>query len=119
PAERKALPARTLQKAAVLAGPGGTVHVAPGLYVSDEDLKTTVSGTRTARIRYVSEVNGQALLRCTKSGNSAVWWNRGDYVEINGFEVAGNGAVEIYNEGSHTGIVGHTVHYIPAPGSQR
>jgi len=115
----KAHPWRTLQKAADLAGPGVTVHVAPGLYVSDEDLKTTVSGTRTARIRYVSEVNGQALLRCTKSGNSAVWWNRGDYVEINGFDISGNGAVGIYNEGSHTRIVGNTVHDIPAPGCQR
>src|SRR5919197_4428978 len=62
----KAHPWKTLQKAAEMVKPGVTVHVAPGLYVSDEDLKTTISGTPRAMIRYVSDVNGQALLRCTK-----------------------------------------------------
>ena len=112
----KAHPWRTLQKAADLVGPGVTVHVAPGVYVSDEDLKTTVSGTRTAMIRYVSDVNGQALLRCTKSGNSAVWWNQGDYVEIEGFDISGSGALGIYNQGSHTRLISNTIHDIPAAG---
>jgi parallel beta-helix repeat protein len=107
---------RTLQKAAEMVKPGFTVHVAPGLYVYDEDLKTTVSGTRTAMIRYVSDVDRQALLRCTKTGNSAVWWNQGDYVEIEGFDISGSGALGIYNQGSHTRIIGNTVHNIPAPG---
>jgi parallel beta-helix repeat protein len=112
----KAHPWKTLEKAAEMVKPGVTVHVAPGLYVSDEDLRTTISGTPKAMIRYVSDVNGQALLRCTKSGNSAVWWNRGDYVEIEGFDISGNGALGIYNQGSHTRIIGNTIHDIPASG---
>src|SRR6516162_8940302 len=73
-------PWKTLEKAAAMAAPGVAVHVAPGDYwLGDAELKTETSGTATARIRYVSDRRWGARLRSTKTGNSSVWWNRGDY----------------------------------------
>jgi parallel beta-helix repeat protein len=110
-------PWKTLEKAAVTVGPGTTVHVAAGDYwLGNVELKTEASGTAAARIRYVSDARWSARLRSTKTGNSAVWWNKGDYVDIEGFDISGAGASGIYNEGSHTRIVENHVHDIPAPG---
>jgi hypothetical protein len=110
-------PWKTLEKAAAMAAPGVTVHVAQGDYsLGDTELKTEASGTASQRVRYVSEKKWGARLRSTKTGNSTVWWNKGDYVDIEGFDIAGAGAVGIYNEGSHTRIVGNHVHDISAPG---
>ena len=100
-----------------MATPGTAVHVASGEYqLGDAELKTPVSGTASERIRYVSDVKWGAKLRSTKTGNSAVWWNQGDYVDIEGFDISGSGALGIYNEGSHTRIIGNHIHDIPAPG---
>ena len=110
-------PWKTLEKAAAMATPGAAVHVAPGEYqLNDAELKTPVSGTASARIRYVSDAKWGAKLRSTKTGHSAVWWNQGDYVDIEGFDISGSGAAGIYNEGSHTRIIGNHIHDIPAPG---
>jgi parallel beta-helix repeat protein len=110
-------PWKTLEKAATMAAPGVTVHVATGDYwFGNSELKTEGSGTASARIRYVSDVRWGARLRSSKAGNSSVWWNKGDYVDMEGFDISGAGAVGIYNEGSHTRIVGNHVHDIPAPG---
>ena len=46
-------PFKTISRAASLAKPGTTVHVAPGTYLGN--VTTNVSGTATARIRYVSD----------------------------------------------------------------
>ncbi|HZR30023.1 MAG TPA: right-handed parallel beta-helix repeat-containing protein [Terriglobales bacterium] len=110
-------PWKTLDKAAATVTPGAAVHVAPGEYqFGDDELKTTVSGTASARILYVSDVKWGARLRSTMKGNAAVWWNQGDYVDIEGFDISGGGALGIYNEGSHTRIIRNHVHDIPAPG---
>lgn len=108
-------PWRTLQKAAEMVKAGATVHVAPGLYAYSRELKTPASGTPTARVRYISEAKWGAKLRSSQTGNSAVWWNQGDYVDIEGFDISGNGALGIYNSGSHDRIIGNLVHDIPAP----
>src|SRR5205807_2351164 len=55
-------------------------------------------------------------LTSTQTGNSATWWNQGNYVEIQGFDLSGSGALGIYNEGSFTRIIGNHVHNIQAPG---
>lgn len=110
-------PWKTLEKAAEMAKPGVTVHVAAGEYqIGDAELKTPASGTAPARIRYVSDTKWGAKLTSTKTGNAAVWWNKGNYVDIEGFDISGAGALGIYNEGSHTRIIGNHVHDIPAPG---
>jgi hypothetical protein len=46
-------PFRTITRAARAAKPSTTVHVAAGTY--NESVKTTIHGTATARIRYVSD----------------------------------------------------------------
>ena len=110
-------PWKTLEKAAEMAKPGVTVHVAAGEYqIGDAELKTPASGATAARIRYVSDTKWGAKLRSTKTGNAAVWWNKGDYVDIEGFDISGAGALGIYNEGSHTRIISNHVHDIAAPG---
>jgi hypothetical protein len=49
-------------------------------------------------------------------GALAVWRNDGDYVDIAGFDISGDGAVGILNMASNVRIVGNHVHDIPAPG---
>ncbi len=81
-------PLRTIEKAAQLATPGTTIHVAPGRY--NGGFQTKSSGTSTARIRYVSETKwGAKIVPPPNSKNSVAWDNRGDYVDIDGFEVDG------------------------------
>jgi Right handed beta helix region/Protein of unknown function (DUF1565) len=109
-------PWKTLGRAAAAVTPGATVHVMPGTYSFDGELKTEASGTPSATIRYVSDQPWGAKLRSSKTANSAVWWNRGDYVAIEGFDLSGAGALGIYNEGSHVQIIGNFIHDIPAPG---
>lgn len=109
-------PWKSLEKAAQSVFPGATVHVLAGVYASDGELKTATSGTAEHRIRYVSDEKWAAKMRSTKTGNSAVWWNQGDYVDIEGFDISGDGALGIYNTGSYTRIIGNHVHDIPAPG---
>ncbi len=109
-------PWKTLERATQQVLPGNTVHVMPGIYRSDGEFKTPASGFPGNRIRYVSEEKWGAKLRSSKPGNSAVWWNLGNYVDIEGFDISGNGAVGIYNTGSFTRIIGNHVHDIPAPG---
>ena len=109
-------PWKTLEKAAERVTPGATVHVMPGIYTSDVEFKTTASGIPGHPVRYVSDEKGGAKLRSFKTGDSAVWWNQGNYVDIEGFDISGNGSVGIYNTGSFTRIIGNHVHDIPATG---
>ena len=110
----------SLSRANSAAKPGTTIHVVPGTYPSDNEsgarLLTTASGTAAAPIRWVSDQRWGAKLTSTQMGNSATWWNQGDYVEIQGFDITGVGDLGIYNEGSSTRIIGNHVHNIPAPG---
>lgn len=105
-------PWATIQHAALAVGPGATIHVAGGTYFGA--IRTTVSGTATARIRFVSEPQGKA--RIVSNGAEAAWRNDGDYVTIEGFDVSGDGAVGIQNLASYDRIVGNLVHDIPAAG---
>jgi len=110
----------SLSRADSAARPGATIHVLPGTYPSNNEngarLLTTTSGTAAAPIRWVSDQRWSAKLTSTQTGNSATWWNQGNYVEIQGFDLSGSGALGIYNEGSFTRIIGNHVHNIQAPG---
>ena len=91
------------------------MHVAPGTYSGP--ITTSVSGTSSARVRFVSDVQYAAKIRTSSS--NAVWTNNGDYTDIEGFDVAGDSSscLGILNWASFVRIVGNTVHNIPAPGA--
>jgi hypothetical protein len=107
-------PCRQISRAASLAGPDTTVHVAPGTYAGG--FTTTASGTASARIKYVSDIKWGA--RISDSSESWVlWWNQGSYVDITGFEIDGSGSLPVlrqgfYCDGSHVTFVNNKVHDI-------
>lgn len=107
-------PWKTFSRADSSVRPGDTVHVAVGSYNLDNEtngrLKTTASGTASARIRWISDQKWGASLTASVTGNSAVWWTQGDYVDIQGFDISGAGVLGIYNEGSHTRMIANHVH---------
>lgn len=99
----------TLQHAASVATAGATVHVAPGNYAGP--ITSDNSGTKEARIRFVSDVQWGAVIRARRAG--IVWTNFGDYVDIQGFDIAGNDGTVcsgIINYASYVRIVGNHVH---------
>ena len=102
-------PWATIQHAAVVVAPGDTVHVAPGTYIAA--VKTTTSGTSSARIRFVSDVQWGAHINT--AGATTSWENDGDYVDILGFSVSGDGDIGVLNEGSNVRIIGNEVHDVP------
>ncbi len=77
-------------------------------------LRTTIHGSATGKIYYVSTTKHGAIIRPAGTANFA-WDNRGDYVEIIGFRVNGDGGPwkhGIYNGGSYDVIKGNWVHHI-------
>jgi Protein of unknown function (DUF1565) len=103
-------PWATIQHAADNAQPGATIHVAPGTYSS---LVSNVSGTATARIRFISDTRWGAQVVGT-SGTEAVWQNQGNYVDIMGFDVSGSSPNGIENLASFVAMIGNRVHDIVA-----
>jgi hypothetical protein len=114
----EAEPFRTIVRAAQVVTPGTTVHVAPGIYTGG--FKTSASGTPEARIVYEStEKWGAKIVPPLNSGSSTAWQNRGDYVDIIGFEVDGSqyqGGAKwlsgIYSGGSYVMIRANHVHHV-------
>jgi hypothetical protein len=111
-------PFQTILRASKVALPGTTIHVLPGVYTGG--FKTSMSGTAAQRIYYVSTVRwGARLVPPMSSDTKAGWDNRGDFVDIIGFDVDGsvprNGTKwthGIYNGGSYTVIKGNRVHHV-------
>jgi hypothetical protein len=103
-------PWATIQHAAESVRAGDTVHVAPGQY--SRAVVTMASGTEAARIRFVSDTPWGA--RITTAGSDCSWTNRGDYVDIEGFDISGDGRLGILNLASSVRIMGNHVHDIPA-----
>src|SRR5262249_55280207 len=107
-----ARPFATIQHAAEVLLPGATVHVAPGIYDYSTTILTRVSGTATARIRFVSDTRWGAQIR---SSADVVWRNDADYVDIVAFDISGDGEDGIDNNGSFVRIIGNHVHDIQGP----
>jgi hypothetical protein len=111
-------PWKTIAKAVTMVKPSTTVFVAPGTYYGG--FKSTISGTASARIYFVSTTKwGAKIVPPASSPNDTAWDNRGSYVDIIGFEV--NGAAHqsgtkwlhgIYNGGSYDMIRNNRVHHI-------
>jgi hypothetical protein len=72
-----------------------------------------VSGHPNARIRFISDRQWTALV--IGSVGEAVWQNKGDFVDIAGFDVTGPNANGIENLGSDVLILGNHVHNIVVP----
>jgi len=114
----RAEPFRTLARAAQVATPGTTVHVAPGIYSGG--VRTATSGTAEARIVFQStERWGARIVPPLDARQSAAWDNRGNYIDIIGFEIDGTQYQSgmkwlsgIYNGGSHNTVQGNRIHHI-------
>jgi hypothetical protein len=111
-------PFRTIGRAAQVVTPGTTVHVAPGVYTGG--FKTMISGSAEARIVYEStEKWGAKIVPPLNSSSSTAWQNRGNYIDIIGFEVDGSqyqGGAKwvsgIYSGGSYVSLRGNHVHHV-------
>lgn len=111
-------PFRSLWRAARAARPGTKVMVAPGTYSGG--FRTNASGTADARIVYLSSVKwGARIVPPSDSPNKTAWDNRGNFVDIVGFEIDGSsyqGGVRwthgIYSGGSYDSIRNNHVHHI-------
>ena len=111
-------PLKTIAKASQLAQPGTVIHVAPGTYPGG--FRTNANGTATARIRYQSDTRwGARIVPPSSSATDTAWDNRGNYVDIVGFDIDGSvvqqgtaWATGIYNGGSNDTIASNHVHNI-------
>jgi parallel beta-helix repeat protein len=118
----KAQPFKTLARGVRDVAAGSTVFVGPGTY--EGGIKTTANGVQGARIRYVSTTPWAAkIVPPANSQNTTAWDNRGNYVSIDGFEIAGSNARGgtkwrngIYNGGSYVKILRNHVYDIARSG---
>src|SRR5262249_53322882 len=99
-------PWATIQHAADNAHPGTIVHVGPGTYIGG--IKSTTSGTSAARITFQSDIRWGAKVIAPTS--ESAWENRGNYVDIEGFDITGDARLGILNLGSFVRIMGNHVH---------
>jgi hypothetical protein len=107
-------PWATIAHAATLIAAGATVHVAPGTYAGY--ITTHASGTSSARITYISDVQWGAKIIGNQVDHST-WHNYGNYVDIMGFELTSVGRIGLYNDGSFVRYIGNHVHDIAGPTS--
>jgi hypothetical protein len=106
----KAAPFKTLARAAKAAKANTTIFVAPGTYAGG--IKTTVHGTSGGRIYWLSTTKwGAKIVPPASSATNYAWDNRGNYVDIVGFEINGSAAqagtrwtLGIYNGGSYDSL---------------
>ncbi|MCC7265348.1 MAG: right-handed parallel beta-helix repeat-containing protein [Candidatus Latescibacteria bacterium] len=107
-------PWATLQHAATVAGPGDTVHVAPGTYLSGEIVFRT-SGTPEARTRFVSDAKWQAKIRHNSSSHACLTL-LANYIDLIGFDLSSPLAYRgIWNVGNNNGILDNHIHDMPNP----
>jgi parallel beta-helix repeat protein len=98
-------PFATIKKADSVATPGTTVHVAPGTYTWTGI--TTHSGTATAHITFVSDTKWEAILRPPSiswlwsdgTPGNYIWYVKGSYVDIIGFDIDGSRITSGQDEG--------------------
>jgi parallel beta-helix repeat protein len=114
----QAAPFKTIVKASQVAAPGTTVHVAPGNYPGG--FETAKSGTAGAPIRYISDTKwGAKIVPSSTTGVRAAWNQKGNYVQVYGFEIDGTnftGGTKWWTglivHGSYNHVEGNHVHHI-------
>ena len=99
-------PFASIQKAASVALAGATIHVLPGTYT--KPVNSTAQGTAQARITFISDVKWGAKI--ITSGVRTSWTNWGSFVDIQGFDISGDGDIGINDYGSYVRIIGNHVH---------
>jgi hypothetical protein len=113
-------PVKTITRADALAGPGSTIHVAAGTYkvsapsLGSVGIRTSKSGTATARIKFVSDVKWGAKI--VVSGTGITWDSKGSYVDIEGFDISGTGRHGILAAGRDLGIRNNFIHDLTISG---
>ncbi|MCD2516302.1 DUF1565 domain-containing protein [Massilia sp. G4R7] len=116
----KSAPFSTITRADEAAAPGFTIHVAPGTYAvsapgpQSAGVTTQRSGTATERIRFVSDVKWGAKL--VVSGTGMTWRSKGNYVDIEGFDISGTGRHGIVADGANLTITNNFVHDLTVSG---
>jgi len=116
----QAAPVKTITRADALASAGSTIHVAAGTYyvsapyLGSAGIKTTKSGTATARIRFVSDVKWGAKI--VVSGTGITWDSRGNYVDIDGFQITGSGRHGILAAGANLTFKNNYIHDLTISG---
>jgi hypothetical protein len=116
----QAAPFLTIAHADSRASAGYTIHVAPGTYrvsapkANSAGIKTTRSGTPSARIKFVSDVKGAAKI--VVSGIGTAWHSKGSYVDIDGFDISGSGRHGILAAGSNLTISNNFIHDLTVSG---
>lgn len=91
------------------------MHVAPGTYQGG--FSTTASGTASGRIRYISDTKwGAKIVPSSSSSSRVAWDNRGNYVDIDGFDFDGQSGSKWTNgvgaSGSHNVVKNNHIHHI-------
>ncbi len=119
---KESFPFKTIQKAATVVQPGGTVIVKPGVYKdTDGDnfvVRVGKGGTSDKWVTFRSEIPWKAVVdgpNLVNSPNKTSWcWNFStgvSYVRVEGFDVTGcSTAFNINNENKHITIRGNHIH---------
>jgi len=113
-------PVKTIARADALASAGTVIHVAAGTYrvsapsLDNAGIKTSKSGTSTARIKFVSDVKWGAKI--VVSGTGITWDSRGSYVDIEGFDISGSGRHGILAAGANLTMTNNFIHDLTISG---
>jgi hypothetical protein len=116
----KDAPFLTIDRADAAAAPGYTIHVAPGEYnvsaagPDSAGINTLRSGTPSARLKFVSDVRWGA--RIIVSGTGIAWHSKGNYVDIEGFDISGTGRHGILADGTNLTIANNFIHDLTVSG---
>lgn len=113
-------PFLTITRADSMARPGDQIQVEPGTYrlyaplANSIGLSTVANGTASARIKFISSIKGKAKLVIT--GKGTAWRSKGDYVDIEGFDISGSGRHGILASGKELTITHNFVHDLTISG---
>jgi len=116
----RSAPFLTLARADAAAVAGSVIHVAPGSYQVDAPtpqsagITTSRSGTKSARIRFISDVRWGAKI--VVSGSGIAWHSLGNFVDIEGFDISGTGRHGILADGTNLTISNNFIHDLTISG---
>ncbi len=106
-------PFATISKAARVATPGTTVHLAPGTYNSSSTIAIYPSGTSTSPITFISDVSYAAKI--VSNDLSLVVDLEGSYIIFQGFDITDTSSTTyagVRIAGSYNRVIGNYIHDI-------